>query len=191
MVAEIQNLPEELPPPVIPAPPAPMDVAAAAATAAAVAAASDSTPGSPSGNNGMAGGLNGIAGMQVGDLNAQLAVAQQTAAAVAAVAASRPGGVINIGGGGGTGGLSVSWRLGEKPRTPLKGRAYLRLGLWQWSMNDVSFWFTFLTFLVIEYMGARLKLEEIRHKGWAEAGLYFLAASMLQGSPQARIVLYS
>ncbi|MEW5302322.1 MAG: hypothetical protein WDW36_005122 [Sanguina aurantia] len=131
MVVEIQSLPEELPPPVIPPPPAPMDVAAAAATAAAVAAASDSTPGSPSGNNNLA----GAAGMQAGDLNAQLAVAQQTAAALAA-AAARAGGAINIGGGVAAGGLSATWRLGEKPRTSLKGRAYLRLGLWQWSMND-------------------------------------------------------
>ncbi|MEW5308376.1 MAG: hypothetical protein WDW38_000344 [Sanguina aurantia] len=131
MVVEIQSLPEELPPPVIPPPPAPMDVAAAAATAAAVAAASDSTPGSPSGNNNLA----GAAGMQAGDLNAQLAVAQQTAAALAA-AAARSGGAINIGGGVAGGGLSATWRLGEKPRTSLKGRAYLRLGLWQWSMND-------------------------------------------------------
>ncbi len=55
-----------------------------------------------------------------------------TAAATAVAAASAPSAA--PGGGGGAG--SARWL--DRPQASLNGRAFLRLGIWQWAMNDVS-----------------------------------------------------
>jgi hypothetical protein len=62
----------------------------------------------------------------------------QTAAAAAltaAAASGRPPGAVGVSGTASTSGIQ---RGMERPQASLNGRAFLRLGIWQWAMNDVS-----------------------------------------------------